>query len=163
MIILEFHHFIELQIICVSSFWLIPIQGTFVTLVTTFHDTLILLIIGFLSVHKYMRNSSGGKGKDWGEISLAWIYFPPLNRNSKCFEGPFPPFLDANYLERTYFRPFSIIILICALYTLCTQFEFTMHNLLPDAFSYVVSTYFLLITWWTFLSSKDCASWFHKS
>ena len=71
LIILEFHHFIELQIICVSSFWLIPIQGTFVTLVTTFHDTLILLIIGFLSVHKYMRNSSGGKGKDWGEISLA--------------------------------------------------------------------------------------------
>ena len=39
----------------------------------------------------------------------------PLNRNSNFLGGAFPPFPLDHYLERTYFKPFSIIILTRAL------------------------------------------------
>ena len=62
--------------------------------------------------------SSGGLG----EISLHLHLFPlrplrPLNRNSQFWREHYR-FLRAHYLEWTYFQPFSIIILICALFIL---------------------------------------------
>ena len=75
---------------------------------------------------------------------------PPLTRNSKFFGGEhFPPFLHSftisafvHYPEKTYFQPFSKMILICVL---CILFQWNLNS--RDAFSYVVSTIFGCRVW----------------
>ena len=54
-------------------------------------------------------------------------------------------FLHAHYLEKTYFQPFFIIILICASTILFpwNLNEYTTYYLSPDPFCYIVSTLFL--------------------
>ena len=125
------------------------------------------------------NNQGYSSGGNWGD-SLYLNLLPPhsVEKVAFCFfvfflgGGVFPQFLNPHDLERTYFQPFSIIILICALCILFPwnlNLRYIIYHL--DAFSDVVSTHFLqagyedpcLITWGAFSLSKDCATLFNKS
>ena len=59
--------------------------------------------------------------------------------------GSIPAFLHAHYLQKTYFQPFFIIILICASSILFpwNVNEYTTYYLSPDPVCYIVSALFL--------------------
>ena len=104
----------------------------------------------FLNLQK--GNSLGGNWEGGG----GWWIFPHLNflfpPHTHLIEiviflgGAFPLFLCSNCLERTYFQPFSIVILICVMNILFPwnlSILYVIYYLSPNGFSYIDSVHFL--------------------
>ena len=98
----------------------------------------------------------------WGEIGRGDC--PPLEL---LVSTPHPLNRNINFFWEGGEQPFSVVILIRAMSILFPwnlNILYIIYYLSPNAFSYIVSAHFLdkecegpcLVTWRTFLSSKDC-------